>query len=285
MTKLLRVACLQMTSSASVEQNLVFVDQQMRMASELGVELIQLPENFAQMPIRRSEQHIETPNCGIVQSFLKSKSKQYRIMVIAGSVPIQEVDKEKPYARCLVFDHLGVEIAAYNKIHLFDVDLPDKQNYMESATYLAGELTKIGVIDTPLAKLGLSICYDLRFPEMYRLLTLQGAEIIMVPSAFTATTGQAHWSTLLRARAIENQAFVMAAAQVGRHANGRETWGHSMIIDPWGVVMSEFNETHQPAIESINGLPNKVGLLIADLDMMKLSELRIKFPALTHRRI
>jgi predicted amidohydrolase len=285
MTKLLKVACLQMTSTNSVEQNLVFVDQQMRLARDLGVELIQLPENFAQMPIRRAEQHIETPNDGVIQSFLSSKSKQYQMMVVAGSIPIQAKGRDKPNARCLVFDHSGVQIAAYNKIHLFDVDLPDKQNYKESATYLAGDVAEVNVVDTSLAKLGLSICYDLRFPELYRMFAVHGAEIVMVPSAFTATTGQAHWRTLLRARAIENQTFVMAAAQVGRHDNDRVTWGHSMIIDPWGVVLSEFDDEHQPPKELAVAAPESVGLLIADLDLNKLTDLRIKFPALTHRRL
>ena len=285
MTNLLRVACLQMTSTNSVEQNLVFVDQQMRLARDLGVELIQLPENFAQMPIRRAEQHIETPNSGVIQSFLSAKSKQYRIMVVGGSIPIQEKGNDKPHARCLVFDHLGVQIAAYNKVHLFDADLPDKQSYMESNTYLAGDVAGVKVVDAALAKLGLSICYDLRFPEMYRMFASQGVEVIMVPSAFTATTGQAHWRTLLRARAIENQAFVMAAAQVGRHDNDRETWGHSMIIDPWGVVLSEFDDGYQPPKESAELVCKSIGLLIADLDLNKLAELRVKFPALTHRRL
>ena len=283
--ELLKVACLQMTSTNSVEQNLVFVDQQMRHARDLGVELIQLPENFAQMPIRRAEQHIETPNDGVIQSFLSSKSKQYQMMVVAGSIPIQAKGRSRPHARCLVFDHSGVQIAAYNKIHLFDVDLPDKQNYKESATYLAGEVTEVKVVETSLAKLGLSICYDLRFPELYRMFAVQGVEIVMVPSAFTATTGQAHWRTLLRARAIENQTFVMAAAQVGRHDNDRETWGHSMIIDPWGVVLSEFDDEHQPPKELAVAATKRVGLLIADLDLNKLADLRVKFPALTHRRL
>lgn len=285
MTSLLRVACLQMTSTNSVEQNLLFVDQQMRLARDLGVELIQLPENFAQMPIRRGEQHIETPNSGVIQSFLSVKSKQYQMMVVGGSIPIQEKGSEKPHARCLVFDHSGVQIAAYNKVHLFDVDLPDKQRYMESTTYLAGDVAGVKVVDTALAKLGLSICYDLRFPEMYRVFASQGVEVVMVPSAFTAATGQAHWRTLLSARAIENQAFVMAAAQVGRHDNDRETWGHSMIIDPWGVVLSEFGDGHQPPKQSAQPVRKSVGLLIADLDLNKLAELRAKFPALTHRRL
>jgi predicted amidohydrolase len=285
MTNLLRVACLQMTSTNSVDQNLLFIDQQMRLAHDRGVELIQLPENFAQMPIRRAEQHIETPNSGVIQSFLSAKSKQYRMMVVGGSMPIQETGSDKPHARCLVFDHSGVQIAAYNKVHLFDVDLPDKQRYMESTTYLAGGVAGVQVVDTALAKLGLSICYDLRFPEMYRMFASQGVEVIMVPSAFTAITGQAHWRTLLRARAIENQAFVMAAAQVGRHDNDRETWGHSMIIDPWGVVLSEFDDGHQPPAESAELVRKSVGLLITDLDLNKLAELRVKFPALTHRRL
>ncbi|MFT7526076.1 MAG: putative amidohydrolase [Arenicella sp.] len=285
MTTLLRVACLQMTSTNSVEQNLLFIDQQMRLARDLGVELIQLPENFAQMPIRRAEQHIETPNSGAIQSFLSAKSRQYRMMVVGGSIPIQEIGSDKPHARCLVFDHSGVQIAAYNKVHLFDVDLPDKQSYMESTTYLAGDVAGVKVVDTALAKLGLSICYDLRFPEMYRMFASQGVEVVMVPSAFTATTGQAHWRTLLRARAIENQTFVMAAAQVGRHDNDRETWGHSMIIDPWGVVLIEFDDGHQPPKELAELVRKSVGLLIADLDLNKLAELRAKFPALTHRRL
>jgi nitrilase len=288
-----------MTSRSEVAENLAFVDEQMQSAQKQGVELIQLPENFSQMPAQRSDQHIESPGKGEVQDFLSSKSRQYNMMVVAGTLPILEQGYDRPFARCLVFDRKGEQIACYDKVHLFDVDLPGKERYLESASYHAAELDgfdhdcgihpNLTVVETPLGRLGLSICYDLRFPELFRVFAEQGVQIIMVPSAFTFNTGQAHWQTLLTARAIENQAYVIAAAQVGVHDNQRETWGHSMIIDPWGEVLSLFDETHMQCLEverpGVGSTNRQTGLLIADLDLGKMEELSRSFPVLSHRRI
>lgn len=273
MSDSIKLACLQMNSTANVEQNLDFIEVQLKIAQQSGVELIQLPENFAQMPAHPKQQYMEKSGCGLVQEFLSEKANQYQIQIIAGSIPIQNNESDKPFARCLVFDNSGQEIAHYDKIHLYDVDLPNGEKYRESETYLIGSLNEenISPIKTPLASLGLSICYDLRFPELYRDLVLKGAEILCVPSAFTYSTGQAHWQTLLKSRAIENQAFVMAAAQVGTHANDRTTWGHSMIINPWGEVLAQFND--------------ETGLLITEVDLANIAKLRTEFPVLNHRRL
>jgi len=286
-----------MNSSSELARNLDYIDSQLALASDQNVSLIQLPENFAQMPIRRSEQHIEQPGKGVVQDFLVRKAAQYGISIIAGSVPIKVGDKAKPFARTLFVEPENGMIARYDKIHLFDVDLPDKQSYKESASYAAGEVdagkntestnsnlvvVKWSQPSTALRpdslRIGLSICYDLRFPELYRRLTDLGAQLVTVPSAFTYTTGKAHWRTLLRARAIENQVYIMAAAQVGVHDNGRETWGHSMIVDPWGKVVAELG----PDGDDQSPL---TGLVIADIDVSELESIRTRFPALTHRRL
>ena len=273
MSNTIRLACLQMNSTANVEQNLEFIDAQLKIAKQSDVELIQLPENFAQIPAHRTQQYMEKPGIGLVQNFLAEKSKELKIQIIAGSIPIQDKAKDKPFARCLMFDACGECIAQYDKIHLFNVDLANGQKYRESDTYTAGCLDEQNIrpIKTALASLGLSICYDLRFPEHYRELVLNGAEILCMPSAFTYETGEVHWQTLLQSRAIENLSFVMAAAQVGTHENGRTTWGHSMIINPWGKVLAH--------------LTDELGLLITEINLNSLTKLRTEFPALTHRRL
>ena len=173
-------------------------------------------------------------------------------------------------AACLVFDERGERVARYDKIHLFDVTLTEvSESYTESDTMEAGN--EVVVIDTPFGRLGLAVCYDLRFPEFFRQLLEKEAEIITLPSAFTAITGKAHWDALVRARAIENLSYVVASAQGGYHANGRETYGHSMVVDPWGVVLDE--------------LDRGSGVVVADIDLERLHEIRKNFPALSHRKI
>lgn len=252
----------------------------MPLAQSAGVKLLLLPENFAQIPAQPGQLQCEHYGDGVIQRFIAGISRQYRMTVVAGSVPIQTDAKQNPYARSLVYDDTGAEIAVYDKLHLFDVDLPEQPNYRESANYSAGVIDKsesnLSVVKTAVGQLGLSICYDLRFPEMYRCLVERGAEIFAVPAAFTYATGRAHWSALLRARAIENQSFVLAAAQVGQHDNGRRSWGHSMIIGPWGDVLAEFEAADKS---------NPTGLLISDIDLIKQAELRNKFPTLRQRRL
>lgn len=272
------LACLQMNSSDQLEENLEFVDQHLAEARNAGVKLVLLPENFANMPAKSSQLHVEDHTGGRVQSFLAEKSRQYQLVIVAGSVAIRSNSEDKPSARCLVYGPTGELLASYEKIHLFDVDLPGRESYRESASYAAGDTkpANLVVANTAFAKLGLTICYDLRFPEMYRQLTDLGAEVMLVPAAFTYRTGEAHWRTLLRARAIENQVYVMAAAQAGNHASGRQTWGHSMIIDPWGEIIAEFDTEQQKA---------QTGLLLADVDLSKIAKTRRSLPALSHRRL
>jgi nitrilase len=192
--------------------------------------------------------------------------------IIGGTIPIRAEDgSDKVAAACLVFDDKGKFTARYDKIHLFDVDLPDREErYRESATIAAG--TEPVVVSTPVGRVGLSVCYDVRFPELFRLLQAQGAEILCLPAAFTAATGRAHWETLIRARAIENLCYVIAPAQSGTHENGRDTWGDSMVVDPWGHVLERVVEAGP-------------GLAVGEVDRTLQQQMRARFPSLTHRRI
>ncbi len=189
--------------------------------------------------------------------------------MIGGTIPIQS-DNGKVSATCLIFDDQGQRVGRYDKIHLFDVHVPETdESYLESATIAAGD--HILIVDTPAGRLGFSVCYDLRFPELFRQMASRGMDLFVAPSAFTERTGAAHWEILLRARAIENQCFVIAANQGGVHENGRETYGHSMIVDPWGQVLS--------------CLAKGPGTVIADIDPGRLHTIRTSFPALSHRRL
>ena len=281
MTNKFSVACLQMNSSDDLAENLEFVDQQLQIAKKHDVKVVLLPENFAHISKDASSMYVEEDNNGPVQNFLSTKSKQYSIDLIAGSVPISNIDTtsnseshefERAFARSM-FYHKGSRVGRYDKIHLYDVVLPSGESYFESKTYIPGDISKANfeIVKSDFGAFGLSICYDLRFPEMYRTLVEHGANILCVPAAFTFQTGQAHWQQLLQTRAIENQCYVLASAQVGLHANSRETWGHSMIIDPWGEVLA-INES-------------EIGLVIADIDLHKQQELRKSFPVLKHQRL
>ena len=212
----------------------------------------------------------EVPGSGPIQTFLADRSRRLGVWIVAGSVPLVGPDPKRVCSACLVIDADGRHVARYDKMHLFDVDMPDSdEGYRESAATVAGGETV--VVDSPAGRLGLSICYDVRFPELFRSLSAQGAELLLVPSAFTQTTGEAHWSTLLRARAIENLCYVVAPAQAGLHANGRSTYGHSMIIDPWGVILDQ-----RAAGE---------GIVIAEIDNERLARIRARFPVLQHRAL
>ena len=266
------VAALQMVSGDVLEQNLRRVEELLEEAVTKGAQMVVLPENFALMP-RHSEQLIaisEVLGKGLVQHFLSALAKKHHCWIIAGSLPIRVPNSEKVYAACLVYDDSGQQLAHYYKVHLFDVDVADnKERYRESDTFLAGE--KAVVVKTPFGMLGLSICYDLRFPELYRQLLQLGAEFIVAPSAFTQTTGRAHWSLLCRTRAVENSCYLIAANQGGDHKNGRSTYGHSMIVDPWGEVLSE--------------LKTGEGVVLETLTKNKLNKIRTSFPAIEHRRL
>ena len=270
----MRVASIQMNSSADVGENLQLADKLISDAVDDGCQMAVLPENFALMPVRGRDKAkaAEEPGDGPIQAFLSDVSERHGIWVIAGSMPLTspEIEAERVYGACLVYDAKGNTQAIYRKIHLFDVDLADSQeSYRESRSMYPGD--EVTTVDTPCGRVGLSICYDLRFPELFRQLVDAGATIFTVPAAFTATTGEAHWHTLLRARAIENLAYVIAAGQYGEHADGRSTYGHSLIIDPWGQILAEAADGNC--------------FVAADIDPDLPAKLRSEFPALANRRL
>ncbi len=265
-----RAAAIQMNSSDDVSRNLDDAAMLLKKARDAGALLAVLPENFAMM-VKHDSQRLkiaETDKDGPIQEFLAEQAAKLGMWIVGGTVPLQVAGEDRPVAACLVHDARGARVARYDKIFLFDVSVPDREEaYMESATTLPG--ANPVVIDSPLGRLGLAVCYDIRFPELFRKMLDQDMQCIMLPAAFTAATGTAHWEILLRARAIENLSYVVAAAQTGHHANGRETWGHSMIIDPWGRILDQ--------------LAGEPGVVCADLDFQLEAETRSRFPALDHR--
>ena len=273
-----RVAVIQMISGGCVEDNLKQAAELLADAASQGAVLALLPENFALMSTSKlyaagvEERTVDGP----IRSFLAQQAQALGLWIIAGSVPISARPDDEPLAdrirqSCLVYADDGSERARYDKIHLFDVNVADRQaQYRESDTIESGELAPV-CVDSLAGKLGLSICYDLRFAELYRALAGQGAELLTVPAAFTAVTGQAHWHALLRARAIENQCFVLAANQGGQHSKSRATYGHSMIVDPWGEVLAE--------------LESGPGVAVADIDLERLADVRRDMPMAEHRRM
>lgn len=263
-----RVAALQMVSVPRVDDNLAEAGRLIALAAAQGADLVALPEYFGIMGVKDTDKVDvrEVEGSGAIQSFLSASAKQHGVWIVGGSAPLVANDPLRVRNSCLVYDNNGRQVARYDKIHLFGFQMGDEQ-YHEARTIEPGNQPV--VLDTPFGRMGLSICYDLRFPELYR--AMQGVDIIMVPSAFTATTGRAHWETLLRARAIENLAYVVAPAQGGRHENGRETHGDTMIIDPWGVVLNRW--------------PRGAGVVIADMDLSHLQGLRRNLPALSHRTL
>ncbi|MBL1261455.1 MAG: carbon-nitrogen hydrolase family protein [Thiotrichaceae bacterium] len=267
-----RVAAIQMASGPNVGANLIEVKRLITQAVESGAALIVLPENFAIMGLTEADKVglREKEGDGPIQTFLSQQAKDNGVWIVAGTIPLESGDENRVRAACLLFDAEGQQVARYDKIHLFDVMLEEnKESYIESETIEAGD--SCIVVDTPFGRLGIAICYDLRFPELFRVLLDQGVDIIAVPSAFTAITGRAHWETLVRARAIENLSYVIAAAQGGYHVNGRETYGDSMIVDPWGSVLDR--------------LPNGSGVISAEIDPLRLAQTRQNFPSISHRKL
>lgn len=266
------VAVLQMVSGATVSANLAEAERLIGDAVGRGARLIVLPENFALMALCESELVAvgELDGAGPLQDFLASQAQRHEIWLVGGSIPLLTVRGHKVRSACLVYDGDGNRVARYDKIHLFDAKVNDRRGvYAESNTFEAG--SEAVVCDTPFGRLGLSICYDLRFPELYRRLGEMGAEIMIVPAAFTAVTGRAHWEVLLRARAIENLCYVLASAQGGHHANGRETHGDSMIVDPWGAIQAR--------------LSRQSGMVLGAIDRQAMEAHRRGLPCLRHRRL
>lgn len=266
------LAAIQMASSPSVTANLIESGRLIEKAARQGAQLVVLPENFAIMGKKETDKLdvAEDDGKGPIQEFLSKTAERHKIWLVGGTMPIRANDGKKARAACLVFDDKGQRVGRYDKIHLFDVSVPGtEEHYKESATIEAGEDAL--VLDTPFGRLGLTVCYDIRFPELYRQMSSVGMDILAVPSAFTARTGAAHWEILVRARSVENLCYTVAANQGGFHLNGRETYGHSMIVDPWGVVLSR--------------LPQGAGIVMAEFDRDRLEKVRAAFPALEHTKL
>lgn len=279
-----RVAAIQMTSTAERDRNLHDAAERLAEAVEGGVELAALPENFAflraegeripdpEPPCRTGSAIESSPEArGRVTGWLRDRAREHRIWILGGTVaerPGADVDDARVYNTSMLLNPEGTIVACYRKLHLFDVSIRGGPDFQESKTVAAGAAPVLA--DTPFGPVGLSVCYDLRFPELYRTLTLRGARVLFVPSAFTAHTGKDHWEPLLRARAIENQCYVVAPAQIGRHSPRRASHGHAMIIDPWGTILAR--------------APDRPGVVFADLDMEYLQEIRRTLPALDHVR-
>jgi nitrilase len=279
MTKALtKIAAVQMASGPQLEANLMAAGKLIKQAAGKGAQMVVLPENFALMPMQENEnqQIAEAFGQGLIQDSLRESAIKHNVWIVAGSLPLK-TETDKVTASSLMFDNQGELKARYDKIHLFDVsfecgadckDNTQLETYHESAIFSPG--TDIQVVDTPFGKIGLSICYDLRFPTLYRKMVSAGAEIFLVPSSFTAITGKVHWEALLRARAIENQCYVIAPAQGGYHVNGRNTYGHSMVIDFWG-------RPHEI-------LEKGAGSIMIELDRKAQAATRKNFPVLEHRK-
>lgn len=265
---IVRVAAIQMASGPSVPANLAEAERLIQVAVGAGAKLVALPENFAIMGLKETDkvEVSEQPGKGPIQKFLAAQAKKHGIWLVGGSVPLACADPGKVYNSCLVYDDKGKQVARYDKIHLFGLDLGN-EHYREEDSIQPGDT--VMVLESPFGRIGLSICYDLRFPELYR--AMGDVDIILVPAAFTATTGKAHFETLVRARAIENLAYVIAPAQGGYHLSGRETHGDTMIVDPWGNVLDR--------------LPRGSGVVVAGINRAYQASLRQSLPALKHRAL
>ena len=267
-TNFVKVAAIQMASGPIVASNLNEAERLIEVAVNQGAKLVVLPEYFAIMGLKDTDKVRvrEHEGSGKIQSFLSKMAKKHKIWLIGGSVPLETKNVNKVRNSCLVFNDKGIQVARYDKIHLFGLDLANEQ-YIEANTIEPGDT--VIVVDTPFGKIGLSICYDLRFPELYR--AMGEVDILVVPSAFTETTGKAHWESLVRTRAIENLCYMIAPAQGGYHLSGRETHGNSMIVDPWGVILDR--------------LPRGSGVVLASINKQYQASLRKSLPALKHRII
>jgi nitrilase len=260
-----------MTSGHVVGDNLAAAGRLLREAKERGAEIACLPENFSFIGLRDADKLAvaEADGDGPVQRFLSATARELKLWILGGSTVIKG-DAEHVTNSSLLFDADGRRVARYDKIHLFDVAIPGRnEQYLESRHVMPGRA--IVIADTPVGRLGMSVCYDMRFPELYRELVARGAEWLSAPAAFTVPTGRAHWETLLRARAIENLCYVAAPAQSGTHTSGRETYGDTLIVDYWGQVLTRLTKGE--------------GVITAEFDLAKQAETRARFPALENRRL
>ena len=263
-----KVAAIQMVSTPDPSVNRQVAARLVREAAQAGAQLVLLPEYWPVLGVRDTDKlvHAEQPGNGPLQDFMSDLARECGIWLIGGTVPLVATESGKVLNTLLAYGPDGQAVARYDKIHLFGFTRGE-ESYDESRTIVAG--TEVSVLQTPFGRVGLSICYDLRFPELYR--AMGDCALIVVPSAFTYTTGRAHWEILLRARAIENQCYVLAAAQGGQHDNGRRTWGHSMLVDPWGEILAQQEEGE--------------GIVVVDIDSDHLRAVRASLPALKHRKL
>lgn len=263
-------AAVQMTSGDDIAANIAAADALVKEAAAQGAQFIALPENAFYLRREGTAKHPDSAMAehqGVLA--MQALAETHRVWILIGSIRAKEAGMDKPFNRSVLISNAGAIVASYDKIHLFDVTLPNGQRYEESSQAVSGCTPT--VVRMPFATLGLSVCYDVRFPQLYRALALAGAEVLAVPSAFTRPTGEAHWRTLLVARAIENGAFVIAPAQCGVHPGGRETYGHSMIIGPWGELLAEA-DGQTPCV------------ITASIDSARVAEVRAQLPVLQHHR-
>jgi predicted amidohydrolase len=270
LSECLQAGVIQLCSNQDQDGNLARTASLIEQAADRKCDLILLPENFSFMGASEQDKFgvAESQESSSVLAFLSEKARKHQLTIVGGTVPLKSGNSKKIRNSCPLFSADGDLIACYDKIHLFDVDL-DSEKHCESETVEAGTQPETANFDG--WKIGLSVCYDLRFPELYRNYSSSGCNLLTVPAAFTVPTGEAHWEVLLRARAIENQSYVMAAGQTGTHPGNRQTWGHSMIIDPWGDVLAT--------------LGDEEGIITAELSLNKVKKIREALPALKHRRI
>ncbi|CAD7334779.1 carbon-nitrogen hydrolase family protein [Sphingomonadales bacterium 56] len=267
----MRAAVLQMTSGIDPAANAAAIVEAVRQAAEQGADMLFTPEmaGYLDRNRARAAETLRSEADDPVLATVREAAARHGLWVHLGSLPLRQEDGDERWVnRSFVIDNKGEIRARYDKIHLFDVDLATGESWRESAVYRPGE--KVVAVDTPWGRMGLSVCYDLRFPDLYRALTNAGVTMLLMPAAFTVPTGQAHWHVLLRARAIEAGCFVIAPAQTGRHEDGRETYGHSLVIDPWGDILLDMEE--------------KAGLALADIDLSRVEEVRGRVPAIANRR-
>lgn len=267
------LAAVQMVSGMDVAANLTAAAELIEAAASAGARLVVLPENFAYLGRETAPAPAiaEPYQAGPIQEFLAREAKYHNIWIVAGTIPLQTDSEGKVRAACLLYSEHGTVVARYDKIHLFDVTVGDqpRHHYRESSIVEPGN--QIVVAETPFGKLGLAVCYDLRFPELFRAMVVQGMELLAVPAAFTAVTGAVHWEALLRVRAIENLCYVAAAAQGGQHESGRETYGDSLVVDPWGTVLKR--------------IARGPGIIDCKIDRGHTRAIRKRFPSLDHIRI
>lgn len=266
--EILKIAAVQMVSTPLVAENFAAARRLIAEAKQQGAQLVLLPEYWPIMGMQETDKmaHAEQADAGPIQQFMADVAREHQIWLIGGTLPMASPEADKVLNTMMVYDPSGQRVMRYDKIHLFSFTRGE-ESYDEARTIVRGD--QVACFDGPFGRVGLSVCYDLRFPELYR--AMGECNLIVVPAAFTYTTGKAHWEILLRARAIENQCYVLAAAQGGRHPNGRRTWGHSMLIDPWGEVKAVLGEGE--------------GIVIGDIEPLHLRRVRESLPALKHRKL